>query len=138
MGHLIHAWYLLVLITNDGKADLDTNNIYRKLQITNYKLQIYSCLVNDETNFILAKTQNNGNLYKKRHWRRLLSVLINNYQVIILRTISSKRESILCDVMIYRYNESTGNASASAVRTKLMIFMRRVQPLTFNLQFSTS
>ena len=79
MGHLIHAWYLLVLITNDGKADLDTNNIYRKLQITNYKLQIYSCLMNDETNFILAKTQDNGNLYKKRHWRRLLSVLINNY-----------------------------------------------------------
>ena len=49
-----------------------------------------------------------------------------------LGTILSKRESILCEVMIFRYNESTGNASASGVRIKLMIFTRKVQPLTFD------
>ena len=48
LGHLFHDWYLLVMNTNDGK------------------LQICSCLMNDETNFILAKTQIGSNLFKKR------------------------------------------------------------------------
>ena len=48
LGHLFPAFCLFVMNTNDGK------------------LQICSCLMDDETNFILAKTQINNNLFKKR------------------------------------------------------------------------